>query len=280
MSTDPIGGLPRLPPLVPADTSLPRSSSAAPASVLPGTAATAALAAPLGPVTPAVPLLPSTGIDGATQMLLDTLLPPLSEQSPQPLRWLSAQRWPTELARQALNPTPSGAAVLPDKLVQSLPALQAWLMQQGNLQTRQGTQGFAATLYVPASWLQRQAPAQAPAPPAMRIVTDLAHALPSFAIALALATTEGEPLSALLVLDFGAIRQTLPYGHDLFNPRPNPWLEQATLLAHGSGTRMPARKGQTENLCQDSACPYFQRAQCPQPFCARPARVPAVTPGA
>ena len=289
MSPDPIGSWPR-PPLTGGMDTLPTRSPLLPSSGTPpatGTAATPPNTAPrptastpFSTVTPAVTTLPASGIDGDTQLMLDTLLDQFSQQSNAPLRVLSAQRWPMELARQVLHPPIPNAAAMPDKLARWLPALLPWLAQQGTWQTRQGTQGFASALYVPGPWLALKAAgdSQASSPTAVRIVTEQPHAMATGALALVLENAEGEPFSALLTLDFGPARHTQTYGRDLFNPRQDPWVQQAVLSAHGPKTRPAVRGDSQEELCQETQCPYFRRAECPQPFCPWHMRVPAIPP--
>lgn len=277
MSTGPIGGVPR-PPLV----TLPDATASKPGgSTFTGTSASN-VANPLPPASAAATLLPAllpvAGTDSDTQFLLETLLDHFNQQATTPLRLLSAQKWPTELARQVLNPPTHGPAALPDKLAQWLPTLQPWLAQQGTWQTRQGSQVFAATLFVPGPWLAQQTPTQPPPSPGVRITTEQGQAMTSGALALALSTAEGETLSALLMLEFGPARQTLPYGRDLFAPRQDPWVQQAMLLAHGPRSRVTPRQAGTEHLCQEAQCPYHNRAECPQPFCPWHLHVPAIKP--
>ena len=277
MSTGPIGGVPRPPLVTLPDANAPRSGRPANTGASPHNAATPAPPA-IATAVPMPALLPAAGTDSDTQALLDTLLDRFNQQTLVPLRLLSAQKWPMELARQVLNqPTPSPAA-LPEKLVRWLPMLQPWLAQQGTWQTRQGNQGFAATLYVPGSWLAQQAPIQQQPSPGVHIGTEQPQAMTSQALALALSNADGETLSALLMLEFGPARHTLPYGRDLFAPRQDPWVQQAVLLAHGPQPRVTAREAGTAHLCQDTQCPYNNRAECPQPFCPGHLPVPAIDP--
>lgn len=275
MSVDPIRGALRPLPIALPDTLQTRptgtgtAGSALNATVTaPSTATTATT--PSAEMPPSLATLPASGIDADTRRLIHTLLRQFGQRNPSPLKLLNAQPWPLEWVQQAL----------PDELGPSLPTLRPWLAQQGTWQTRQGTQGFVATLHAPASWLTQPTPhtALAALPPTVRIVTEQPQAMASEAWALALTTAEGEPLSVVLTLEFGATRHPLPYGPDLFHPRQDAWLQQAVVLAHAPRQQTPPSNEPPADTCQETACPYFRRAACPQPFCPKPVRVTAIEP--
>lgn len=167
---------------------------------------------------------PAGGVTPQLQALLSALVQQATAGQPLPQQLVSVQSWPTALSQavlqQAGQPSSSSHAAATGVPVAggttapaaqpAIPALQNWLVLQGNIQAQDGTRGFTLTLKVPEAWAQAQA--------------TLASALPSAAATTAAAGAAPMPGTGLLQLPFSGSLQQLASGTLglVMQPQPAP----------------------------------------------------------
>ncbi len=181
---------------------------------------------------------------------------------------VSLQHWPLALLkqflRQAAEPAPA-----------PVPALQTAATQAAQVHTATGVQGLQLALLVPSEDLAtvtKSSPQGTPATAGFTPVFRLADKawLGTGVMAMVLQHGEEPPISALLMLELGPVRETLVYGREALMRPVDPWLQQAQYLANAQPRQPREPSGP---LCLVDTCPYAGRAACPQPFCTTLAAV-------